>query len=232
MKRFYKDVSLQAEADGHAVLLDGRSIKTPAKAGLVLPTAALAEGIADEWRAQGEEIISDSMPLTRLANSVIDGVRTRQTDIEDEMVRYGGTDLVCYWAEHPQSLVERQARGWQPLIDWINTRHGVRLETTAGIIHRAQDVEAMARLRALVEDIGDPWHLGPLHMITTSMGSVVIALALYDGRIDADTAFALGELDEAHQREFWGEDAEATLRRERLLADVRMCARFIELVRG
>lgn len=231
MKRFYKDVSVRADEAGHAVLLDGRAIKTPAKAPLILPTAALAEAIADEWRAQGEEVVPDSMPLTRLANSVIDGVRTRQADIVADMAGYAETDLVCYWATHPQTLVERQARSWQPLLQWVSERYGARLRTTAGVIHQPQDPAAVAALRAVLASIGDPWIIGPLHMLTTAAGSVVIALAVHDGRLDAGEAFQLSEIDDAYQREVWGEDAEATARRTRLEADIRMAARFLALAR-
>lgn len=232
MKQFYKQVSCRAKSGGHAVLLDGRAMKTPAKATLILPTAALAEAVAAEWRAQGTDILPDSMPLTRLANSIIDGVTARRAEIRAEMARYGETDLVCYWAEHPQTLVERQARGWQPLLDWLAERHGVRLVTTAGIMHRPQAPEALARLKAVLDAIEDPWLVGPLHMLTTASGSVVIALALLDGHLDAEDAFRLSEIDEAHQRELWGEDNEALQRRERLAADIRMCMRFIELLRA
>lgn len=231
MKRFYKEVTVAPRDGGHAVLLDGRAIKTPAKAPLLLPTAALAEAVAAEWRAQEGEIVPAGMPLTRLANSVIDGVMTRQAEIIAAMAGYAETDLVCYWAEHPQALVERQARGWQPLIRWAEERFGVRLRTTAGVIHQPQDPATVAGLGHVLAAIADPWLLGPLHMLTTAAGSLVIALAVFEGRLAADEAFAASDIDDAYQREFWGEDAEAATRRAGVAADMRTSALFMELVR-
>lgn len=232
MKRFYKDVTVAEDAGGWAVRLDGRAMKTPAKAAQILPTRSLAEAIAEEWQAQGEEIVPDSMPITRLANSVIDGVTSRKLDILDEIARYGDTDLVCYWAEHPQALVARQARAWSPLLDWLKTQYGIKLVSTSGIMHVPQDPADLARLKAVLAEIEDPWMIGPLHMLTTGAGSVVIALAVYAGHLDAEAAFTLSEIDDAYQRELWGEDAEAAQRWNRLQADIRMCARFIELIRA
>lgn len=230
MKRFYKDASIEGWDEGFTVLLDGRVVRTPARNRLALPSAALAEAIAAEWRAQGQEIDAASMPLTRLANVVIDGVAARAADLVESIAAYGETDLLCYWATYPDALVERQARAWRPWLAWAAERYGARLETTAGVMHCAQSAEALAALRAAVAAY-DPWRLGPLHMLTTASGSLVLALAVVEGALPVDEAFALSEIDDTYQREQWGEDAAAAERRRQVIADMRDAARFLDLLK-
>lgn len=231
MKRFYKEVTVVAGGEGHEVRLDGRAIKTPARHLLAVPSAALAEALAAEWMAQEETIKPDTMPMTRLANSAIDGVMERRTEVVSDLAGYAETDLICYWAEHPRDLVARQAHGWRPLIDWAAERFGAALQANAGVMPQPQSAEAVAALCQVVEDL-EPFHLAALHMLTTAMGSLVLALAVAERRLDAETAFDLAEIDERYQREQWGEDSEASLRRARMRIDVKTAARFLILLGG
>lgn len=230
MKRFFKEAAAAAQDDGFAVLLDGRTVRTPARNPLVVPTRRLAQAIAGEWQAQGEEIDSASMPLTRLANVVIDGVVLRAADLVESIAAYGETDLLCYWATYPDALVERQARAWRPWLAWAAERYGATLEVTAGIMHCAQSNAALAALREAVAGY-DPWRLGPLHMLTTASGSLILALAVVEDALAVDEAFGLSEIDDAYQREQWGEDLEAAERRRQVIADMRDAARFLDLLK-
>lgn len=219
------------EADGGlAIHLDDRPIKTPARAALVLPTAALADAVADEWRAQKQDIDPLAMPLTRLANTAIDRIAPRRADVIEEIVAYGGSDLICYRVEHPADLAARQAEAWQPLLDWVAAEHGARLDTVYGISHGAQPQAALDALAGAVEPF-DGMELAALHSATSGSGSLVIALALAANHIDAEAAFAAGQLDESYQAERWGEDDEAVLRRAELRADLAAAAIFLELCR-
>ena len=217
-KRFWKEVSVEAAGDrGFRILLDGRAVKTPAKRDLVAPRADLAEAIAAEWRAQETHVDPATMPLTRLANSVIDGVVDRFDEVADDAARYAATDLVCYRAEAPERLVERQSDAWDPLLDWVEETCGARLLVAEGIVHVGQDGEALAALRGRLTT-WTPWRLAGFHTATTLTGSFVVALALAEGRLDRDTAWALAHLDEAWNAELWGRDDEA----ERRLAHRRI----------
>lgn len=229
MKRFYQEVTAQAGDKGFAILLDGKPVRTPARNELVVPTDSLAEAIAEEWRSQGEKIDPLSMPLTRLANVVIDGVVPRAQDLIDSIAGYAETDLICYWADYPEALTARHARGWLPWIRWAEGRFGAKLTTMSGVIHQPQPAEAVIALKHAISGY-DPWRLGPLHMLTTSGGSLVLALAVMERELDVEEAFALSELDEAYQREFWGEDAEAAERSRRVRADMLYAARFLALL--
>ncbi len=230
MKKFYKTVTVEARDGGHAVLLDGKPIRTPAGKPLVAPTAALAEGIAAEWRGQGERLNPTTMPLTQLLNTALD--RMGDGRVRDEAVAeicgYAETDLVCFRAPHPPALAERQRAAWQPLLDWLAERHGAALavsETLAAPRH------APASLARIAEAVGafDALRLAALHHATGALGSAVIALALADGRLDAAAAFEAAHVDERHQMDEWGEDAEAKERLERIRADVAVTAEFLRL---
>jgi chaperone required for assembly of F1-ATPase len=230
MKRFYREVAVTETEGGFGVALDGKPVRTPEKALLLLPTRALAEAVAAEWWAQGDEVDLLVLPLTRLANSAIDLVAKRNTAIVAEIANYAGTDLVCYRAEHPPALVARQAAAWQPLIDWAAGRHGAPLLVTAGIAPLAQPEASLAALRAAVEAHA-PMALAALRLATQASGSLVIALALIEGMLDADAAFATAELDESFQIEQWGEDPEQARRRTGLRDDLAIAARFARLLK-
>lgn len=228
-RRFYKTATTRPEGNGFAVSLDDRGLKTPAKRPLILPTAGLAQAIADEWAGQGDAIKPLTMPLTRLAYTAIDRLADDPTKAIDEAASYAGTDLVCYRAAHPAMLVRRQEEGWQPLLDWLSRRYDVALAVTSGIMAVQQSPEALARLKAVVA-ARDAMRLAALHALTTTAGSLVIALAVVEGEIDAARAFELAHIDETVQAEQWGEDAEAAAAREAVRQDMAATGRFLALL--
>lgn len=229
MKRFYK-VAAAAPADGGwAVTLDGRPIRTPAKAPLVVPTQALAQAIADEWGAQGEEIKPGSMPLTGLANAAIDRVAADRTMFVDSLARYAESDALTYRAEHPEDLVQRQAATWNPILDWAERRYGVEFELVPGVMHRPQPAATVERLRAPLEAL-DPFALTAMQPLVTISGSLVLALALIESAIDEDAAWAAGEHDELYQVEKWGDDALGAQSRASRRGAFAAALRFFRLV--
>jgi len=229
MKRFYKQVSVEPVEGGHAIRLDGRAVKTPERADLVLPTSALAHAIAAEWDAQIEEIDPRRMPLTGLANAAIDRVSPDTAAFARGLAVYAETDLLCYRADSPAELVARQAEQWDGLLDWARERYDVHFETVAGIVHRPQAEQTLLRLGQAVA-AHDAFHLAALHPLVTIAGSLVIALAVAEGRIDVEKAFVTAHLDELWQVEQWGEDELATRAREHHRADFKAAARFLALL--
>ncbi|HWA30078.1 MAG TPA: ATP12 family protein [Rhizomicrobium sp.] len=229
MKRFYKDVSVREESGAWRVLLDGRVLKTQGKAAVELPNRALAEAVADEWRAQGEDIDPSSMYLTRLTFAAIDGAKADRKRVADHALSFGRTDLLSYRAEHPDELVARQAREWDPLLDWAAERFGARLNATRGITFTEQPAEALSELAEAVNG-HDDYRLAALHNAATITGSLVLALALIERRLDAEQVFAAATLDEAFQSEKWGVDAEAEARLKRLSAELSGAERFLSLL--
>jgi len=229
MKRVYKAVGVAEAGDGWEVRLDGRALRSPAKAPLVLPTRAMAEAVAAEWDAQADEVKPDTMPVMQLASTAVDRVGPQRAAIVDGVAAYAGSDLLCYRADHPRELAERQAREWQPLLDWAAHRYDALLQATSGIVHRAQPEDALKALRNAVDALDD-WQLTGVQNATALAGSIIIALALYERRIDAGTAFELSQLDETFQIEKWGEDAEAAKRRASLRADLEATERFLSLL--
>ncbi|MGK9164745.1 ATPase [Inquilinus limosus] len=228
MKRFYKTVTVVPAGDGFGIALDGKPIRSPAKADFILPSRALAEAVAAEWATQGDDVVPATMPLMQLAATAIDRVAPNRAHIIDTVSGYGGTDLLCYRAETPAALAERQKAAWQPLLDWAMTALDAPLTATSGIVHQPQPDSSLAALRAAVA-AQDEWRLTALHQATALTGSLVLGLALLAGRIDADTAFELAELDASFQIERWGEDAEAAARRATLRAELQAAARLVEL---
>jgi chaperone required for assembly of F1-ATPase len=205
MKRFYTQAAVSPEEGGVGILLDGRPVRTPGRVLLRVPTEELAEAIAGEWNGQGEQIDPRSMPLTGLANAAIDRVAPDPAAFAATLAEYGGSDLLCYRAEGPQSLVERQCRLWDPLLDWARTRFGVEIETTVGIMHRRQPPATLERLRLAVA-ARSAFQLAGLSPLVTIAGSLFIALALAEGAIGLETAWDAAMLDEAWQAEQWGAD--------------------------
>jgi chaperone required for assembly of F1-ATPase len=230
MKRFYKtaEVAPAPQASGYVIRLDGKQLATPGKAALVLPTPALAEAIAEEWASQGEELKPAAMPLMRLAATATDRVAAARSEVIEELMRYAGTDLLCYRAEEPEPLVARQAVVWQPLLDWALARFGAELTTVCGLMPQPQPDAALAALRRPLQHL-DAMQLTALLVATAAAGSLVIGLALLEGRLSAEEAFAASELDETYQIELWGEDAEATARRAALKEDLLAVERFLKL---
>ncbi|HVC55673.1 MAG TPA: ATP12 family protein [Stellaceae bacterium] len=229
MKRVYQDVATRPADGGWGVALDGRPLRTPARGELVLPQAALAAAIAAEWAAQQAEIRPATMPLFRLAATALDRTAPQRDRVIAEAANYAGTDLVCYRAEHPPALAKRQHAVWQPLIDWATARYDAALAVTRGIVPIPQSPAALKAFAAAVA-AQDDFRLTALHALTAACGSLVIALALLEDRIDAAAAFAAAQLDETFQIEAWGEDAEAAARRHALAADIAAAARFAELL--
>jgi len=221
-RRFYKTVEVApAEAGGFAVLLDGRTPRSPANRPLLLPTRALAELIAQEWEAQGEHILMTSMPATRLAYTAIDRIGEAHADTAAEVARYAAADLICYYAEHPLSLTQRQANAWAPMLQWAREELAVDLQPAEGIIHRTQPPQSLQRTQELAEALDD-FSLAALAHATGLLGSAVLALAVQRGRLSGGEAFALSRLDEAFQEERWGVDEEAAERTARLAAEAHM----------
>ena len=229
MKRFYKTVSVEPVAGGHAIRLDGRAVKTPARAELMLPTPALASAVAAEWEAQDESIDPRSMPLTGLANAAIDRVSPDPAAFAQTLASYAETDLLCYRADHPDVLIGHQAENWDPLIDWAQERYDIEFEIIHGIMHQPQPDATVERLSAAIRAY-DAFQLAALQPLVTIAGSLVIALALAEGEIDGRSAFDAAHLDELWQVEQWGEDALATQAREQRSDDFRAAARFLGLL--
>ena len=231
MKRFYKTAAVEEFAGGFGISLDGRPVRTPARAALCVPSRALAEALCEEWNAQGETIDPRSMPLAQLANTAIDRMRDARRETVAELVRYGETDLLCYRADRPQSLVERQDALWQPLLDWLRRRHGIALRAFRGVVPRPQAPQAVARLAEVVGACDD-FGLAALHTGATAAGSVAIGLAVLDGEIAAERAVEAAFLDDLYQIERWGADAEAEARLSQGRDDIALAYRFAALLRA
>jgi chaperone required for assembly of F1-ATPase len=229
VRRVYKEVVASAVDGGWGVFLDAKPLRTPAKRALAVPSERLALAIADEWDAQETDIRPHTMPLTRLAATALDHTAAAREKIVAEIANYAGTDLVCYRAEQPPALAARQEATWQPLIDWAARRYDAGLAVTTGIVPTTQSPAALKAFAGVVASYDD-FRLTALQALTAACGSLVIALALAEGRLDADTAFVVSQLDETFQIEAWGEDAEATRRRALLAEDIAAAARFLELL--
>jgi chaperone required for assembly of F1-ATPase len=211
-KRFFQKAHVgEAAGGGHPLLLDGKPVKTPARRALVAPAAALAEKIAEEWNAQTEVIDPARMPLTRLANAVLDAVTDAMGPVAEEVARYLGSDLLCYRAEAPEGLVERQTRVWDPVLAWARETMGARFVLAQGVMHVAQPEATIAALRAKIP--ADPWRLGAVSTITTLTGSALLALALAHDALDAEAVWAAAHVDEDWQMSQWGSDDAALERR-------------------
>lgn len=227
-RRFWKSATVAPVEGGFAVLLDGRAVKTPAKAALVLPTEAMARAVAAEWDAQEKVVAPETMPATRAANSAIDKVGVQFEEVAEMLAEYAGTDLLCYRAEAPEALIARQAAGWDPLLDWARQRFAAPLVATAGVMFIAQPPGSLAALRAeLLRQT--PFQLAALHDLIAITGSLVLGLAVAEGRLSADEAFALSRIDEHWQIEQWGEDEEAAALEAAKHAALHDAARFYGL---
>jgi chaperone required for assembly of F1-ATPase len=227
-KRFYSQAHVgEAEGGGFPLLLDGKPVKTPARRVLAAPTRELAEKLAEEWNAQEEVIDPARMPLTRLANAVIDAVADAAAPVADEVAKYLGSDLLCYRAEAPKELVERQTRAWHPVLAWARETLGARLKLAQGVMHVAQPSEAIAAARAKIP--AEPWRLGAVSAITTLTGSGLLALALAYNALDADDAWAAAHVDEDWQMSQWGRDAAALERRAFFRAEFEAAVAVLRL---
>jgi chaperone required for assembly of F1-ATPase len=225
MKRFWKEVSVE----NGQVALDGKPVRTPGRAPLALPTPALAEAVADEWRAVGETIDPRNMPLTGLANAAIDRIAPDPAPFATGLAAYGESDLLYYRAEDPEPLVTRQAESWDPLLEWARGRYDIHFETATGVMHRAQPEATIARLAEAVGAL-DGFRLAGLSPIVTVSGSLVGALALLEGAVAAETLWQAAMVDELWQAEQWGEDELAIQARDAHRADFDAGARFLALL--
>jgi chaperone required for assembly of F1-ATPase len=229
MRRFYKSASISPTQGGFAILLDGREIKTPARAALIVPGEKLAEAIAGEWNEQGEKIDPRAMPFTGLANAAIDRITPDPQAFARSLASYGESDLTCYRAESPDLLMKRQAVIWDPLLAWARRRYDVNFEIVHGVIHRPQPASTLQRLGEVVA-ARPSFELAGLSPLITISGSLIIALALADDAIDLDIAWRAASLDEIWQAENWGEDAEAAAMLEARRWDFTAAWRFFRLL--
>ncbi|MBR3372198.1 MAG: ATPase [Rhodobacteraceae bacterium] len=208
-KRFWTDANVVSADDGFTVTLDGRSLKTPAKAPLLVPTHAIADMIANEWRAQGDVIKPETMPATRAANAAIDKVRGQKAEVSEIITAYGDSDLVCYRAEAPKELLDREAQVWDPLIDWAAHRYGMRPLTYTGVMHAPQPAALLSSLRADVDRL-NAFELTAFHDLVSMSGSLIIGLATLDQFATPQDLWAASRVDEDWQIEQWGADEEAS----------------------
>ena len=207
-KRFWKAATVVSAGDGFTVHLDGRPVKTPAKAPLIVPTHAMAAAIAREWDAQEGQIDPRTMPVTRSANAAIDKVAVQHAEVAQMIADYGDSDLLCYRAPGPVELIQRQAEAWNPLLDWAEAELGVRLSTAAGVIHVPQDPAVLAQLSARVHGM-DHFTLAAFHDLVSLSGSLILGFATQMDHRPAEEIWRLSRLDEDWQIEQWGTDDEA-----------------------
>jgi chaperone required for assembly of F1-ATPase len=229
MKRFWKEVSVVHEDGGWAVQLDGRPVRTPARVPLVVPTQALAEAIAGEWRSVESEIDPRAMPLTGLANAAIDRVAPERQAFAGGLARYAEADLACYRSEWPPELVERQTAGWDKLLSWARRRYDVDFSTTSGLMHVPQPQATIEQLSHAVGAL-DSFRLAGLSPLVSIGGSLVAALAVLEKAITAEDAWHAVSIDERWQLEQWGADAEAEAALENRRHDFMSAAKFLELL--
>jgi len=228
MKRFYKTAEVVAETGRFAIALDGKPVRTPRGHALAVPSAALAEAVAAEWLAQGDTIRPTAMTLTSIANTAIDRIGPNRAAMEEQLLRFAETDMLCYRADQPIELAERQQATWQPVLDWAEARFGASLATTSSVLPIVQPADAQV---ALAEALAayDEFRLAALSAAVGAMGSLILGLALAEARLTAEEAFALAQLEESYQNEKWGEDAEAVARRAALRAEIDAAALLFRL---
>ena len=224
MNRFYRTTGIRAVDDGYAVVLDDRPVKTPqSRAPLVVPTRELAAEAAAEWDAQGDTVNPATMPVTAIASTALD-LDPHRDELVTAIARHGETDPVCYWVTEPARLREWQQAYWQPLLDWLALTYDARLNVTTGLLPISQPPDATKALTDAVADL-DTFHLATLSSAVAATTSVVIGLALLDGRFDAESAFNAAELEATYQIEQWGEDDEVAERRTRVHTDLHAAER-------
>ena len=229
MKRFWKSVDVKTDEGGWGVSLDGKPVRTPARAGLIVPSQALAEAIAEEWGGAADEIDPRAMPLTGLANAAIDHVTKDKAGSAGGLARYAEADLACYRSEWPPQLVDRQAQSWDPLLAWGRRRFDVDFSTTSGLMHIPQPPATVDRLAHEVVAL-DPFQLAGLSPLVTVGGSLLAALAVFENAITPEAAWDAVSVDDRWQLEQWGSDADAELAFETRRRDFFVGARFLELL--
>jgi chaperone required for assembly of F1-ATPase len=232
LKRFYKTPGVTEENGRFVLTLDGRPARTPARNPLAAANRALMARVAEEWQRQRETIEPENMPLTRLLNSAIDGVAQTMAETRADILRYAGSDLICYRAEEPDSLVARQAHAYDPVLRWTADELEARFNVTAGIVHVAQPPEALAAIGAVLDAYDDPAELAALSVMTTLTGSALMTLAVAHGFLSPEAAWRAAHVDEDFQAGRWGADAEATARREARWREFEAAAAVLALKRA
>jgi chaperone required for assembly of F1-ATPase len=228
-KRFYEAAGFAEAEGGFAVTLDGKPIRTPSGRHVVAPNRGIAEAIAAEWEAQSETINPLTMPLTRFANSVVQGVTDNVAGVTDDVAKYFGSDLLFYRAGHPEGLVAREAEHWDPILFWAAETLGARFMLAEGVMHVRQPESAIAAARGALP--GDPWMIAALHVITTMTGSALLALALFHGVIDPDRVWAAAHVDEDWNAGKWGVDEEVATRKAAKLIDFNAVTAALKALR-
>jgi chaperone required for assembly of F1-ATPase len=227
-KKFFREAQAVKEGDAFGVTLDGRGLKTPKKSTLLVPTAALAEAIAAEWNALDAEIDPALLPLTKIANTVIDGVVGAEKELHDDIVRFISNDLLFYRAGSPRELAARQAAQWDPVLEWVRERFGAGFKVTEGVMPVEQHLLAVAKVASALSD-ADAMQIAPIHVLTTLTGSPLLVIAFLEGRLTADEVWAATHVDEMWQEEQWGEDGEALERRAKRREEFDAAVRFFML---
>jgi chaperone required for assembly of F1-ATPase len=228
-KRVYASAGIsEAEGGGFAVTLDNRPIRTPSGRIVAIPSREIAEAVAAEWEAQKETIDPLTMPMTRFANSVVEAVIDRQDAVAEDIAKYFHSDLLFYRAGHPEALVAREAKHWDPVLFWAADELGAHFILAEGIVHVRQPEAALAAARAALPR--DPWSIAATHVVTTLTGSALLALALARGELDADAVWAAAHVDEDWNAEQWGADEEAAERRAARSVDFRAAARILDVM--
>lgn len=229
-RRFYKAVTVEPSHGGFAVLLDGRSPRSPGGLAMVAPTRALAELVAEEWARQEEFILMAKMPATRLAFTALEKTAPSRAALAEEFARYAGSDALCYFADQPDELIARQTAAWEPVLQWAEEEHKLAFERAAGVIHRPQPTRTLEQARALALAMDD-FSLIALLSATSLFGSALLALAVQRGRLTGEAAHDLARVDEAFQEERWGVDEEAAERTANRLAEARMLGAWFAALR-
>jgi chaperone required for assembly of F1-ATPase len=228
--RFYKEVSVASTSELHRVLLDGKPVKTPGGAVLALPSDALAQAVADEWRAQETTINPQTMLLTKLANTALDRVALNPASAREQLLSFAKSEVVCYRAESPSELVRRQELAWDPLLVWVRERFGAQLRAASALAFIEQDQVALVALGAALSN-RDAFSLAALSAAAALCGSLVIALALAEQKLDSEEAYAAANLDKIYQAERWGWDPQETAKAALERAELNQISRFLDLLR-
>lgn len=228
-KRFYKTAAVAASDAGYAVELDGRGIKTPKRAALVVPSEALATAVAAEWNALGDVIDPELLPLTKIANTAIDGIVGREGEVHDDIVRYIGNDLLFYRADIPKALVDRQAAAWDPVLAWFAETFDATFKSTAGIMPIEQNLITVAKAASALSN-ETAMSLAPLHVMTTLTGSALLTIAHLKGHLSVEQVWHATNIDEDWQIEQWGRDEEAEERRAKRYAELGAAADFLAML--
>lgn len=226
-KRFYKQVKIACEEGGFTILLDERPVKTPAKRHFIVPTEAFATFVAQEFESQKHVVNPVKMPMTRLVNTVIDGIADDMQVVFEDLLRFVACDMIFYRAQTPTELVQKQSEQWDPLLDWAEEKLGARFYLTEGLMHMEQSPEAIQAVSHYLRNVESPYMLAALHMMTTLTGSALIVLAVAAGKIDADHAWSIAHLDEDWMMEQWGTDKEAMAHRAHKKVEFKAAATIV-----